>query len=78
MTITLEINNPFFRDTLEEMAGVAKMTPEALCSAIITKNIIDYSEEVSRAKYDAVYWQLPQSARDDLDARKKAEEEGKK
>ena len=77
MMVTLEINNPFFRETLEDMAAVVKMSPEALCSAIITQSIIDYNENVAKAKYDEVYWMLPLSARDELDERKRAELEAK-
>lgn len=52
MTVTLEINNDYYRAKLSEMAEVMKTSPEQLVSRIVTTAVQLYAERVDRAKAD--------------------------
>ena len=63
MTVTLEINNDFYRNKLSEMAEVLNTSPEQLVSRIVTTAVQLYAERVNRAKaeiLDEICWEVQQ------------------
>ena len=52
MTVTLEINNDYYRNKLSEMAEVLKTSPEQLVSRIVTTAVQLYAERTNRAKVE--------------------------
>lgn len=59
MTITIEINNPHYKRTVEDMAAAVGIPVETLCAGMVEHAIDDYAANVASFKRNDVMWRLP-------------------
>jgi hypothetical protein len=59
MNVTLEINNPYYTQGLEDMAQAVGVETGELCAAIVTKRIEDYVQAVRTYKRDLAGSYMP-------------------
>ena len=60
MTIQIEINNPHYRRTVEEMAAAVGVEVQTLCAGIVEKAVDDYNLEVGAFIRANVMGRLPE------------------